>query len=100
MESPIKSPLSVSVCPDFLHDGRYMEYLKIGRDRSKPRILDNLGEVSFSVVFDRPVDYFSELLYTQSDFPSERHFLTPYRTDGDAFNVTVYHYLFIVGHIM
>ena len=23
-----------------------------------------------------------------------------YRTEGDVFNVTIYHYLFIVGHIM
>ena len=29
------------------------------------------------MVFDRPKIYFSELLYTQSNFPCERHFLAP-----------------------
>ena len=44
-------------------------------DRSSWDLLNNFGEVSFSVVFDRPKDYFSELLYTKSHFPCQRHFL-------------------------
>ena len=43
----------------------------------KPEPLDNFGEVSFSTVFDITKDYFSELHYTQSDFPCESRFLSP-----------------------
>ena len=47
-------------------------------DRSKTRIfwiiLERLVSQQF---FDRPKDYFSELLYTQINFPCERHFLAP-----------------------
>ena len=39
--------------------------------------MNNFWEVSFSAVFDRTKDYFSELLYTQSIFSCERHFLVP-----------------------
>ena len=40
-------------------------------------LLDDFGEVSFSAVFYRYKDSFSELLDTQSDFPCERYFLVP-----------------------
>ena len=39
--------------------------------------MDNFREVSFSTVFDRPKNYFSELLHNWSDSPCERHFLAP-----------------------
>ena len=51
---------------------------KTNLDRSKTKIfwiiLEKLVSQRF---FDRPEDYFSELLYTQSDFPCEGHFLAP-----------------------
>ena len=37
-------------------------------------LLENFEEVSFSAVFDRHKDSFSEPLYPQSDFPCEHHF--------------------------
>lgn len=39
--------------------------------------MDTFGEISFSADFYIHKDFFSESLYTQSDFPCERRFLPP-----------------------
>ena len=44
--------------------------------------MGNFGKISLSVVFEKAEKYFSELLYTQSDFPYERHFLAPRGQEG------------------
>ena len=44
--------------------------------------MGNFGKISLSVVFKKAEEYFSELLYTQSDFPYERHFLAPRGQEG------------------
>ena len=44
--------------------------------------MNSFGGVSFSAIFDRNKDSFSESLYTHSDFPCERHFLAPLGQKG------------------
>ena len=39
--------------------------------------MDTFGEISFSADFYIHKDFFSESLYTQSDFSCERRFLPP-----------------------
>ena len=58
------------------------------RQVKNQNFLDNFGEVSFSVVYDTYMDSFSELLYTQSDFPCECHFLAP----GSQKGVKIHHF--------
>ena len=50
--------------------------------RSKTRMFWITGEVSFSAAFDKQ-GLFLESLYTQSDFPYERHILARGGQNGD-----------------